>query len=144
MIGHNFLVKLDNLCFPKILNFKNKSLPDKQLLRLKNWFIRYDFTVQYIKGDKNLIPDLFTRPPSNIILITPTSSIPVIAMTSSLLASALTKKSFPMNLTFHSLHQIQDFAKKISFQVFHKHLSFPTYRILQFPSWTHLPHWFYP
>ena len=31
LIGHNFLVRLDNSFFPKILNFKNKTLPDKHL-----------------------------------------------------------------------------------------------------------------
>ena len=45
LVGHNFLVILDNSSFPKILDYRNKTLPDKQLLRLKNWFTRYDFTV---------------------------------------------------------------------------------------------------
>ena len=35
LIGHNFLVRLDNSYFPKIIDFKNKTLPDKHLLRLK-------------------------------------------------------------------------------------------------------------
>ena len=56
---------MDNSSFPKILNFKNKLLPDKQLLNLKAWFAKYDFTVQDIKGDKNLIPDFLTRPSMN-------------------------------------------------------------------------------
>ena len=32
LIGHNFLVRLDNSSFPKILDLKNKTLPDKHLL----------------------------------------------------------------------------------------------------------------
>ncbi|KAH9671228.1 hypothetical protein KPL70_017281 [Citrus sinensis] len=51
LIGHNFLVRLDNSSFPKIIEFKNKVLPNKHLLRLKTWFSKYDFTVQHIKGD---------------------------------------------------------------------------------------------
>ena len=51
LISHNFLIRMDNSSFPKILDFKNKWLPDKQLLSLKAWFAKYDFTVQHIKGD---------------------------------------------------------------------------------------------
>lgn len=51
LIGHNFLVRLDNSSFSKILEFKNKVLPNKYLLCLKTWFSKYDFTVQHIKGD---------------------------------------------------------------------------------------------
>ena len=67
LVGHNLLVRLDNLSFPKILDYRNKTLLDKQFLRLKNWFTMYDFTVQYIKGDKNLIPNLISRPPPKLI-----------------------------------------------------------------------------
>ena len=35
LVGHNFLVILDNSSFPKILDYRNKTLLDKQLLRLK-------------------------------------------------------------------------------------------------------------
>ena len=65
LISHNFLIRMDNSSFPKIFDFKNKLLPDKQLLNLKTWFAKYDFTVQHIKGDKNLIPDFLTRPSMN-------------------------------------------------------------------------------
>ena len=56
---------MDNSSFLKILDFKNKLLADKQLLSLKAWFAKYDFTVQHIKGDKNPIPDFLTRPSIN-------------------------------------------------------------------------------
>ena len=123
LVGHNFLVRLDNSSFPKILDYKNKTLLDKQLLHLKNWFTRYDFIVQHIKGDKNLIPDLLSRPPkstssSSCILVTSLLTIPVIAMASSLPFITLTKHSFPFNITFSSPHQIQDFATKFLFRYF--------------------------
>ncbi|KAH9686166.1 hypothetical protein KPL70_014265 [Citrus sinensis] len=40
LISHNFLIRMDNSSFPKIFDFKNKLLPDKQLLNLKTWFAR--------------------------------------------------------------------------------------------------------
>ena len=60
LIGHNFLIRLNNSSFPKVLDFKNKILPNKHFLRLKTWFSKYDFSVQHIKGDQNLIPDLLS------------------------------------------------------------------------------------
>ena len=138
LVGHNFLVRLDNSSFPKILDYRNKSLPDKQLLRLKNWFTKYDFTVQHIKGDKNLIPDLLSRPhpksnsSSSSILVTSLLTIPVTSMAPSLPFIAFTKKSFPFNITFSSQHQIQDFATKFLFRYFmkvhqHKPYNFPSF-----------------
>ncbi|KAH9780711.1 hypothetical protein KPL71_008183 [Citrus sinensis] len=61
LISHKFLINMDNSSFPQIFDFKNKLLPDKQLLSLKTWFAKYDFTVQHIKGNQNLIPDFLTR-----------------------------------------------------------------------------------
>jgi len=60
--GHTFEVHLDNSSFPKMLELKNKVPPSPQILRLKEWFSRYDFTVKYIKGNKNVIPDYLSRP----------------------------------------------------------------------------------
>jgi len=53
---------MDNSSFPKILGFKNKMPPDPQILRLKDWFSRYDFCVKHIKGKNNLIPAFLSRP----------------------------------------------------------------------------------
>ncbi|KAH9686105.1 hypothetical protein KPL70_014232 [Citrus sinensis] len=61
LISHKFLINMDNSSFPRIFDFKNKLLPDKQLLSLKNWFAKYDFTVQHIKGKQNLFPDFLTQ-----------------------------------------------------------------------------------
>ncbi|KAH9716900.1 hypothetical protein KPL71_021631 [Citrus sinensis] len=49
LISHQFLINMDNSSFPRIFDFKNKLLPEKQLLNLKTWFSKYDFTVQHIK-----------------------------------------------------------------------------------------------
>ena len=117
LIGHNFLVRLDNSFFPKILEFKNKVFPNKHLLRLKTWFSKYDFTVQHIKGDLYLIPDLLSRPSSSSLRVS-FAPVLVIFMSPTLPNIALTKKSFPCNLTFSSPYQIQDFAKKFIFRYF--------------------------
>jgi len=57
--------------FPKMLHFKRKMLPHPQLLRLAEWFFKYTFTVEHIKGTKNLIPDMLTRPPKSQTLLLP-------------------------------------------------------------------------
>ena len=126
LIVYNFLIILANSSFPKILDFKDKTLPDKHLLRLKIWFSKYDFSVQHIKGDQNLIPDLLSRPSSSttFTFISSSVTVPVIFMTSSLPNSALTRKSFPCNLTFSSPYQIQNLCKKNYFLVLHEHVSY--------------------
>ena len=68
----NFVVEMDNSFFPKILEFCNKIPLNPQLLRLKDWFARYDFTVKHVKGHHNIIADILSRPPT-IHLITPTT-----------------------------------------------------------------------
>ena len=57
LISHKFLIHMDNSFFPRIFDFKNKLLLDKQLLSLKNWFTKYNFTIHHIKGNQNLIPE---------------------------------------------------------------------------------------
>ncbi|KAK4384627.1 polyprotein [Sesamum angolense] len=54
LIGHHFTIMMDNTSFPKIMDLKNKGVPEPQLLRLKDWFSKYQFTVKHIKGDANL------------------------------------------------------------------------------------------
>ncbi|KAH9686146.1 hypothetical protein KPL70_014257 [Citrus sinensis] len=118
LISHNFLIS-HNSSFPKIFDFKNKLLPDKQLLNLKTWFAKYDYTVQHIKGDKNLIPDFLTRPSiKSPVLISSIQTIPIIAMYRTLPFKALTQKAFPLNLTFRTTFQIQTFAKKFLYRYF--------------------------
>ncbi|KAH9792620.1 hypothetical protein KPL71_004198 [Citrus sinensis] len=131
-ISHNFLIRMDNSSFPKIFDFKNKLLSDKQLLNLKTWFAKYDYTVQHIKGDKNLIPDFLTRPSiKNPVLISSIQTIPITAMYRTLPFKALTQKAFPLNLTFSSAFQIQSFAKKFLYRYFtNVHITKPE----RFPS----------
>ncbi|KAH9649387.1 hypothetical protein KPL70_025964 [Citrus sinensis] len=103
----------------KIFDFKNKLLHDKQLLNLKTWFAKYDFTVQHIKGNQNLIPDFLTRPAINKpSLISSIQTIPVIAMNRQLPFKALNQRNFPMNISFQSAYQLQDFAKKFLYRFF--------------------------
>ena len=122
MIGHRFLIRLDNSVFPNILNFKQKVVSEKTLLRFKECFSRYDYHVQYIKEDHNLIPNLLSRlpklRPSQFFCITSQIFFPIIAMASSLPKTALTHKSFPFNMTFQSPHLIQDFSRKFLFRFF--------------------------
>ncbi|KAL0283737.1 UNVERIFIED_CONTAM: polyprotein [Sesamum radiatum] len=50
LIGHHFTIMMDNTSFPRIMDLKNKGVPEPQLLRLKDWFSKYQFTVKHIKG----------------------------------------------------------------------------------------------
>ena len=61
LIGHHFKVVMDCSSFPKMLEFKGKTLPHPQLIRWKEWFSKYDFEVEHIKSDNNLIPNLLSR-----------------------------------------------------------------------------------
>jgi hypothetical protein len=75
---YHFPVVMDCSSFQKMLQFKRKILPHPQLLRLEEWFFKYTFTVEHIKGTKNLIPDMLTRPPKSQTLL-----LPLILMASS-------------------------------------------------------------
>ncbi|KAL0355777.1 UNVERIFIED_CONTAM: polyprotein [Sesamum radiatum] len=55
LIGHHFTILMDNTSFPKIMDLKNKGVPEP-LLRLKDWFSKYQFTVKHIQGRKQLNP----------------------------------------------------------------------------------------
>ncbi|KAH9724634.1 hypothetical protein KPL70_007559 [Citrus sinensis] len=114
LISHKFLINMDNSSFPRIFDFKNKLPLDKQLLSLKTWFAKYDFTVQHIKGNQNLIPDFLTRP----ALISSIQTIPVIAMNRQLPFKALNQRNFPMNISFQLPYQLQDFVKKFLYRFF--------------------------
>jgi len=82
LTAYHFTVVMDCSSFLKILQFKRKMLPHPQLLRLAEWFSKYTFTVEHIKGTKNLIPDMLTRPPKTqtlllpLILIASSSNLP--------------------------------------------------------------------
>ena len=60
LIGHHFIVQSDMKAFPQMLNFKNKTIPPPQLLRLKEWFSQFDFTVQHIPDKENTLADFLS------------------------------------------------------------------------------------
>ncbi|KAL0288816.1 UNVERIFIED_CONTAM: polyprotein [Sesamum calycinum] len=98
---------MDNTSFPRIMDLKNKGVPEPQLLRLKDWFSKYQFTVKHIKGDANLIPDFLSRP-SGIHLISPTGTIPIF-MASSSGSTSRSPLTFPPGF-FHDLKNIREYA----------------------------------
>ncbi|KAH9744328.1 hypothetical protein KPL70_003652 [Citrus sinensis] len=123
LIGHHFLIRMDSSAFPNIFHFKGKTVPEKMLLRLKDWFSKYDFSVKHIKGSQNLIPDMLSRlskPQGPLTLFSTTYHFPIISMATSLPPEALTKKTFPFNKTFSSVFDIQEFARKALFRFFMK------------------------
>ncbi|KAH9680166.1 hypothetical protein KPL71_026448 [Citrus sinensis] len=123
LIGHHFLIRMDSSAFPNIFHFKGKTVPKKMLLRLKDWFSKYDFSVKHIKGSQNLIPDMLSRlskPENPLTLFSTTYHFPIISMATSLPPQALTKKTFPFNKTFSSVFAIQEFARKALFRFFMK------------------------
>ncbi|KAH9734735.1 hypothetical protein KPL71_017479 [Citrus sinensis] len=123
LIGHHFLIRMDSSAFPNIFHFKGKIVPEKMLLRLKDWFSKYDFSVKHIKGSQNLIHDMFSRlskPENPLTLFSTTYHFPIISMATSLPPEALTKKTFPFNKTFSSVFAIQEFARKALFCFFMK------------------------
>ncbi|KAH9680007.1 hypothetical protein KPL71_026370 [Citrus sinensis] len=120
LIGYHFLVRMDNSTFPNIMNFKGKNVQEKMLLKLKDWFSKYDFSVKHIKGDHNLIPDMLSRlakPNKSLFFISSEHHFPVIFMATSLPSQALTQKTFPLGKTFTTVFAIQEFAKKVVFRI---------------------------
>ncbi|KAH9671289.1 hypothetical protein KPL70_017313 [Citrus sinensis] len=123
LIGHHFLIRMDSSAFPNILNFKGKIVPEKMLLRLKDWFFKYDFSVKHIKGSQNLIPDMLSRLSKlekPLTLFSTTYHFPIISMATSLPPEALTKKTFPFDKNFSSVFAIQEFIRKALFRFFMK------------------------
>ncbi|KAL2471404.1 Uncharacterized protein Adt_39540 [Abeliophyllum distichum] len=68
---------MDMSDFPKMMNFKQKQIPNSQLLRWAEWFSNFNFEVKHIKGHNNLLPDLLSRPKSKPMI---NKIIPVICM----------------------------------------------------------------
>ncbi|KAH9716829.1 hypothetical protein KPL71_021591 [Citrus sinensis] len=123
LIGHHFLIRMDSSAFPNIFHFKGKTVPEKMLLRLKDWFSKYGFSIKHIKGSQNLIPDMLSRlskPENPLTLFSTTYHFPIISMATSLAPEALTKKTFPFNKNFSFVFAIQEFARKALFRFFMK------------------------
>ena len=114
---------MDSSAFPNILNFKGKTVPEKMLLRLKDWFSKYDFFVKHIKRSQNLIPDMLSRLSKleqPLTVISTTFHFPIIFMATSLPPEALTKKTFPFDKNFSTIFAIQEFARKVVYRFFMK------------------------
>ena len=74
LISHNFLIEMDMCSFPKMLQYKQKIVPNPQLLRWANWFSQYTFEVKHIKGKSNIVANFFSRPPpkpTGFLMFTP-------------------------------------------------------------------------
>ncbi|KAK9044313.1 hypothetical protein V6N11_072624 [Hibiscus sabdariffa] len=55
---------MDMSSFPQMLKFKQKIIPNPQLLRWAEWFSKYSFDCKHIKGKSNTLADFLTRPTS--------------------------------------------------------------------------------
>ncbi|RDY09255.1 hypothetical protein CR513_06402, partial [Mucuna pruriens] len=115
---------MDNSSFQKILEFKNKMPLDPQILILKDWLSRYDFSVKHIKGKQNLIPGLLSRPGKIVQMITTTHSFPLILMVKPLSNKAKTCKVFPPGLTPSSTQDILEYAKTHYFYFIHETMKY--------------------
>ncbi|RDX86622.1 hypothetical protein CR513_32028, partial [Mucuna pruriens] len=114
-----FEVQMDNSSFPKILEFKNKMPPDPQILRLKDWFSRYNFSVKHIKGKNNIIPDMLSRPNKVIQVISSYHTFPLIYMMKSLSNMAKTSKDFPPGLNPKTVEDILEYVETHYFHFIH-------------------------
>ena len=45
-----------------MLEFKQKIVPHPQLLRWQEWFSKYSFTIQTVKGKDNVITNFLSQP----------------------------------------------------------------------------------
>ncbi|KAK1382555.1 hypothetical protein POM88_020290 [Heracleum sosnowskyi] len=62
---------MDMSAFPKMLQFKQKMLPQAQLLRWANWFSQWKFEAKHIKGKNNFLPDFLSRTQRTISSVFP-------------------------------------------------------------------------
>jgi len=122
--GHHFEVHMDNSSFPKILEFKNKMPPDPQILRLKDWFSRYDFSFKHIKGKTNLIPDFLSRPNNPIQMISTTKEFNMIFMMDPLPNMAKTRKEYPPDFNPTTITEIHQYARSRYFYFLHETMKF--------------------
>lgn len=71
LVGQHFLIEMDMSSFPKMIQFKQKVLPQAQLLRWASWFSQWKFEVKHIKGKDNFLPDFLSRTQRQISTIVP-------------------------------------------------------------------------
>jgi len=100
--------------------------PDPQILRLKDWFSRYDFSVKHIKENHNLIPDFLSRPARSIQYISTSNVFPLIFMVKPLSSKVRTEKFYPPGLNPTTLADILNYAKSRYFYFLHKTMRYKT------------------
>ncbi|KAM7510453.1 hypothetical protein LguiB_009328 [Lonicera macranthoides] len=61
LIGYHIKIEMDMSSFPAMIQFKNKQIPQSQLLRWSEWFSQWDYEVKHIQGKNNVIADFFLR-----------------------------------------------------------------------------------
>ncbi|ESQ50051.1 hypothetical protein EUTSA_v10002258mg, partial [Eutrema salsugineum] len=71
LVGQHFLIEMDMSSFPKMIQFKQKILPQAQLLRWASWFSQWKFDVKHIKGKYNFLPDFLSRTQRQISAVIP-------------------------------------------------------------------------
>lgn len=71
LVGQHFLIEMDMSSFPKMIQFKQKVLPQAQLLKWASWFSQWKFDVKHIKGKDNFLPDFLLRTQRQISAIFP-------------------------------------------------------------------------
>ncbi|KAL2499234.1 polyprotein [Abeliophyllum distichum] len=93
--GYHFFIEMDMSAFPKMMNFKQKQIPNFKLLRWAEWFSNFDFEVKHIKGHNNLLPDLLSRPKSKPVINKIISVICMIGSSSSKSSSSRPPEIYP-------------------------------------------------
>ena len=62
LVSHYFIIQLDMSAFPRMLEFKQKTVPHPQLLHWQEWFSKYSFTIQTKTGKDNIVADFLSQP----------------------------------------------------------------------------------
>ncbi|ESQ47393.1 hypothetical protein EUTSA_v10028344mg [Eutrema salsugineum] len=71
LVGQHFLIEMDMSSFPKMIQFKQKILPQAQLLRWASWFSQWKFDVKHNIGKDNFLPDFLSRTQRQISAVIP-------------------------------------------------------------------------
>lgn len=139
LTGRTFTVEMDSSTFPQMLHFKQKVIPNAQLLRWAAWFANWSFTVKHIKGRHNELanllsrrPQLFHPAPAPIALLFPLSPV---------------SPQDPLSLISHLPPDIQAVLMTYIQQTRSTH-NFHTFLTIQLRKhgriFTHIPHPQYP
>ena len=141
--GYQIEVHLENSSFPKLLEFKSKVLPNPQILKIKEWFSRYDFSVKHIKWTQSLTSDFLSR--SNqiqtkpIIIFFSTHCYPLIMINTYSSTSPdeiKTQRVYPpdiLPIIIFTPKCLQDFAKSHMFH--YLATSLQQHNITPWPTW---------